>query len=255
MSMKLVVSNRRLFDLGDPPGLKERFQLTRFAHATCSEMRKLLSVSALEADWGEFSSSWNKLHCDTYMADGGRYRTRRHGVFSMDGAGIFRRMDHQPHYQAHEFNGLNGGTNRWFEPLEPFVANRSILHGILAAGRDVFRIRLRGGGKWRVEVHQMRITARGETHGKPTPEGLHRDGVDFVLIMLIAKRRVYGGVTTVADQAGNVLARFTLTDPFETLFLDDTLLKHGVSPVRAVIDDPQPSYRDVLVVTWKRLAG
>lgn len=252
--MKPIVSNRRIFDLGDPPGLEERFQLTRLAHATSGEMRELLSGSALEADWGEFSSSWNNLHRDTYMADGGRYRKRRHGVFSMDGAGMFRRMDHQPHYQAQEFNGLNGGIHRWFEPLEPFVAKRSILHGVLAAGRDVFRMRLRGEGEWRVEVHQMRITARDGTRGKPTPEGLHRDGVDYVLIMLIAKRRVYGGVTTIADETGNMLARFTLTDPFETLFLDDALLKHGVSPIWAITDDPQPSYRDVLVATWKRLS-
>ena len=104
--MKPIVSNRRIFDLGDPPGLEERFQLTRLAHATSGEMRELLSGSALEADWGEFSSNWNNLHRDTYMADGGRYRKRRHGVFSMDGAGMFRRMDHRPHYQAQEFNGL-----------------------------------------------------------------------------------------------------------------------------------------------------
>ena len=251
--MKPTVSNRRLFDLGDPPGLTERFRLMRFAHATRDEMRALVSRTAFEADWGEFSSSWKNLHRDTYMADGGRYRRRRHGVFTMDGAGMFKRTAHQSHYQSQEFNGLNGGIHRWFEPLEPFVANRSILHGVLAAGRDVFRMRLRGEGEWRVEVHQMRITARGDTLGKPTPEGLHRDGVDFVLIMLIAKRGAYGGVTTISDLGEHTLARFTLTDPLETLFLDDSVLKHGVSPIWAVTEDPQPSYRDVLVVTWKRL--
>ena len=252
--MKPIVSNRRLLDLGNPPSIKQRFEVMRFAHATRDEMRELLSGTPLEADWGEFSSSWNNLHRDTYMADGGGYRKRRHGIFSMDGAGMFRRTAHQPHYQAQEFNRLNGGIHRWFEPLEPFVAKRSILHGVLAAGRDVIRMRPRGEGEWRVEVHQMRITARGDAVGKPTPEGLHRDGVDYVLIMLIAKRGVYGGVSTIADLDQNTLARFTLTDPFETLFLDDSVLEHGVSPIWSVRNDLQPSYRDILVVTWKRLA-
>lgn len=253
--MKPIVSNRRLFDLSNPPGLTERFNLMRFAHATRCQMRELLLGTALEADWGEFTSSWNSLHSDAYMADGGRYRKRRHGVFSMDGAGVFKQIANQPHYQAQEFKGLNGGINRWFKPLEPFVAKRSILHGVLAAGRDVFRMRLRGEGEWRVEVHQMRITPRGDSPGKPTPEGLHRDGVDFVLIMLIARGGVHGGITTIADLGEQTLARITLTDPLETLFLDDSLLKHGVSPIWSVSNDIQLSYRDVLVVTWKRLGG
>ena len=74
-----------------------------------------------------------------------------------------------------------------------------LLHGVLAAGRDVLRMKHRGEGKCHVELHHMHIRARGETQGKPTPKGLHRDGADYVLIMLVVKRRIYGGVTKTID--------------------------------------------------------
>ena len=33
------------------------------------------------SDWDRFADSWNDLEVDTYMADGGRYRRRRHAVY------------------------------------------------------------------------------------------------------------------------------------------------------------------------------
>ncbi|MEM8975171.1 MAG: 2OG-Fe dioxygenase family protein [Pseudomonadota bacterium] len=226
-----------------------------FAHATHDEMFELLQESALAGGWQEFSSSWNNLKRDRYMADGGRYRDRRHGVFSIDRAGVFKQVSHQPHYQSHKFNGLNGGLNRWFDPLETFVSSSTILHSIIDAGCDVFRIWCQIEGQWRIEVHQMRINARGDAPGKPTPEGLHRDGVDYALIMLIAKAGVHGGATTICDLQERTLARLILAEPLETLFLDDRLLKHGVSPVVPVEGKLQPGYRDVLVITWKQSLG
>lgn len=33
--------------------------------------------------WGGFADSWNRLELDGHMADGGRYRRRRHATFSI----------------------------------------------------------------------------------------------------------------------------------------------------------------------------
>ncbi|HYM22101.1 MAG TPA: 2OG-Fe dioxygenase family protein, partial [Vicinamibacterales bacterium] len=77
------------------------------------------------ADWGAFADSWNDLAVDTYMADGGRYRRRRHAVFAVggDGAGgSIERLPHQPHYQSTDYNPIHGGIARWFEPITDAVA-------------------------------------------------------------------------------------------------------------------------------------
>ena len=55
---------------------------------------------------------------------------------------------------------------------------------------------------WHVEVHQFRIEARRGEAGQPTPEGMHRDGVDYVLVLLVNRRNIASGVTSVHDLAG-----------------------------------------------------
>src|SRR4051812_22192653 len=94
-----------------------------FVFAQAPQMRDALGAGL--ADWEEFARSWDDLGLDTYMADGGRYRKRRHAAFRADAAGITRKA-HQPHYQSRDYNALNGGIARWFEPaLEATVATAS----------------------------------------------------------------------------------------------------------------------------------
>ena len=56
------------------------------------------------------------------MADGGRYRKRRHAVFAVTASGIARQPA-QPHYQSRDYNTLNGGIERWFEPVTEQAAS------------------------------------------------------------------------------------------------------------------------------------
>ncbi len=216
-------------------------------------MRKLLDKSQVNADWHAFSESWNNLPQDEFMADGGRYRSRRHCVFTMDADGVLQRLEHQPHYQQRKFNAVNGGINRWFAPIEDMIADNPVMRAILDVNRAVFCADDPAPAFWRIEMHQMRIKAMGDKPGKPTPEGLHRDGVDCVFIMFMERRNIGGGITTITDCNNQPLAIFHLTEPLDALFLDDRVLKHSVSPVWAVGDTSKSAHRDALIVTWKRI--
>lgn len=77
---------------------------------------------------------------------------------------------------------------------------------------------------------------------------MHRDGVDFVLIMLVGLDNAAHGVTTIADAAGAPLVDVRLARPFEAIVLDDSRVRHGVSPIEPV-DPARPATRDALVVT------
>ena len=105
--------------------------------------------------------------------------------------------------------------------------------------------------RWHVEVHQFRIEARSGETGQPTPEGMHRDGVDYVLVLLVNRRNIASGVTSVHDLAGADAGQFTLTEPLDAALVDDARVMHGVTPVEP-LDPAQPGYRDVLVVTFRR---
>jgi hypothetical protein len=104
---------------------------------------------------------------------------------------------------------------------------------------------------WHVEVHQFRIEARRGQEGHPTPEGMHRDGVDYVLVLLVNRTNIASGVTSVHDLAGNGLGDFTLTTPLDAALVDDARVTHGVTPVEP-LDPDEPGFRDVLVVTFRR---
>jgi hypothetical protein len=223
-----------------------------FVHAEAPDMRLLLHARGL-ADWDGFAASWNDLGVDTYMADGGRYRRRRYAAFSAGGDGI-RRKAHQPHYQSRDYNLLNGGIARWFEPITPSIGAHPALLAILAASQGIFTACTPADARprnWHVEVHQFRIEARSGQPGQPTPEGLHRDGVDWVLVMLVRRQNVTSGETSIHDLQRRHLGSFTLAEPLESALVDDDRVYHGVTPVTP-IDASQPAYRDVLVATFRR---
>ena len=103
---------------------------------------------------------------------------------------------------------------------------------------------------WHIECHQFRIEARPDAAGQPTPEGVHRDGVDYVLVMLVNRTNIESGTTTVHAPNGTVLGSFTLSAPFDAALVDDARVMHGVTAVHPV-DPGRPAFRDVLVVTFR----
>ena len=221
-----------------------------FAFVPAGSMRPMLEAHGALADWDAFAASWNDLARDEHLPEGHRYRRRRHATLSARaGSDAFALEVHQPHYQALEYNPLVGGIERWFEPMRP-----EILEG--ASFRSIVGFCLRFFGPmqpvadWHIECHQFRIEARPEAAGRPTPEGVHRDGVDFVLVLLVNRVNIASGTTTVHDMDDKLLGSFTLTDPLDSALVHDTRVKHGVTEVRP-LDPSKPAYRDVLVVTLR----
>jgi hypothetical protein len=204
-----------------------------------------------QRDWSDFASSWDRLGPDLYMADGGRYRRRRHATFEARGP-VVSRKPHQPHFQSRDYNPLNGDVQRWFDPIEGQVAESPVLQAIYAAFTPLFSSldEREPDFRWHSEVHQFRIESSLAEPGRPTPEGLHRDGVDWVFVMLIARRNVEEGTTILGNANGRELGRFTLRNPGDAVLLDDRRIKHGVTPIQALQSSP-PAHRDALVVTWQ----
>jgi len=209
-----------------------------------------LSPTGLD-DWDTFAASWSDLHLDTHMADGGRYRRRRHALFAASAAGVQRRP-HGPHFQSIDYNPLNGGVERWFEPVTDEICASHSLRTILGWCHTTFQPLSPTTASWDIEVHQFRIEARENESASPTPEGLHRDGVDYVLALLVQRSNIASGTTTIHEPNGVELGSFTLAAPLDSALVEDARVLHGVTPVEAV--DPQrPAYRDVLVVTLRAI--
>jgi len=214
-----------------------------------ASMRHLLETNGTLTDWPTFAQSWERMPVDGYMADGGRYRRRRHAVYAVTRDDI-RRQPHQPHYQSRDYNPLHGGIERWFEPIEDSVAEGDSFKALLRLCAGTFGALSPRAPRWHVEAHQFRIEARADAPGNPTPEGLHRDGVDYVLVLLVRRHNVASGVTSIHSPDGSNLGTFTLAQPCDASLLDDTRVFHGVTAVEP-LDPAQPAFRDVLVVTFR----
>lgn len=231
--------------------LARALRLDGFARLSPAAVADLVGPE-VRHDWDTFAASWDDLSLDTFMGDGGRYRRRRHAGFTI-AAGHVTREPHRPHVQRREHNALNGGIERWFGPVEPWVAAHPSLHALMTRAGQVFAVAAGvsyADARWQLEMHQFRIDASPGEEGRPTPEGLHRDGVDWVVILLVARHNVAGGETTIATAAGDPIARFTLEAPIEAVLLDDRRLKHGVAPITA-LDAGAAARRDVLVLTYR----
>ncbi|WP_439594318.1 2OG-Fe dioxygenase family protein [Falsiroseomonas sp.] len=223
-----------------------------FVHLQSGATAAALPPAAL-ADFPAFAASWDGMPLDQHMADGGRYRRRRHAVLSARAGmpGLVREAD-APHWQARDHNPLNGGIQRHFEPIPRAITASAGFAGIADWARQAFDA-ADPGQDWHIEAHQFRIEAAPDAAGRPTPEGMHRDGVDWVLVLLVRRENVDEGVTEIATPDGTRLGAFTLTEPLDAVLLDDHRILHGVTPV-VPHDASRPAWRDVLVLTFRRRA-
>ena len=202
------------------------------------------------ADLVSFNPLWNDLPPDGYLKDGGRYRRRRHSCFVVD-AGTVAQVPHRAHWQPVEYNALHGGMQRWFEPMDAglftHTAWRKLLAWLAAVSNRHWPTRQPAGQPWFVEAHQFRIDTT-DGIGRPTPEGAHRDGVDLVAVFMVERVGVKGGETRVFDANGPAGQRFTLSESWSLLLLDDARVIHESTPIQPLAAG---GYRDTLVVTLR----
>jgi hypothetical protein len=196
-------------------------------------------------DLQALSPSWDRLAPDEYLKDGGRYRRRRHSCFVIEG-GVLRQSPHRAHWQSLDYNALHGGMERWFQPIEPAVVAQPVWQALLVSMAQ-WCSTLKGERAWYVEAHQFRIDTT-DGIGRPTPEGAHRDGVDFVAVMLIDRAGIKGGETRVFEATGPDGQRFTLETPGSLIFLDDARVIHESTPIQPAADT---GHRDTLVLTYR----
>jgi hypothetical protein len=200
---------------------------------------------------GALTPSWDGLPLDEHLRDGGRYRRRRHGCFvqSLDRPAL-ERAPHRAHWQPTTYNALHGGMERWFAPLDDTLAASPAWAPLLCSLGALFgEVRTPPGGRWFIEAHPFRIDTEGGV-GRPTPEGAHRDGVDFVAVLLVARVQIVGGETRVFEADGAQGVRFTLERPWSALLLDDTRVIHETTPIQPA-GAPRAGHRDTLVLTYR----
>jgi len=205
-------------------------------------------MSLSSADMSALHAFWGDLPPDPHLKDGGRYRRRRHGSFVVNGSTVTQ-APHRAHWQPLSYNALHGGMLRWFEPMDPAMVAMPAWQRLLV-GLGEATSALKGAQTWYVEAHPFRIDTT-DGIGRPTPEGAHRDGVDLVAVFVLGRHNIKGGESRVFEANGPAGQRFTLTQPWSLLLLDDERTIHETTPIQP--ENPNElGWRDTLVITLRK---
>jgi hypothetical protein len=205
-------------------------------------------LNAPQSDFQAFHQSWDDLPADNFLSDGGHYRFRRYSVFNWSMSdNSLNLLPHEPHFQSTYRNNMNGGINRKYEAFKQSTIENPLLKNIIQF--VVGNISFGGEKTWRIQAHQFRIQANADEAGQPTPEGIHRDGADFILIMVLNRHNITGGVNHIYDDAKRLLFGGILENTGDAVLIDDRKVWHGVSEVYPA-DENKNAHRDVLVLTF-----
>jgi len=188
--------------------------------------------------------TFDSLVKDPYMPNEFGIRKRRFGRFHWVRGGQLIPLMGTTFVQSAELNRIAGGIHREFAPLEKLFQDSPFLSRLI----ECLANRIDGSSKeWEVNVHQFRV----ETHGAPAsaaPEGIHRDGHDFVAIISINRENIEGGLNRIYDDQKKLLLETLLSQPLDTLLIYDRKTFHDITPFQARHDSV--GYRDTLVIDF-----
>ena len=199
------------------------------------------------------ASAWNTLETDNYLRNGARFRERRYGLYRyIPAERDLRLLAHRPYFQSETANAYAGGIHRVVAPLTKSSLCNPLLDALIELDYAQFPLAAELGREpWQVACHQFRIIATAQEPGEPTPEGIHRDEIDFGAIHLVSRTNADGGYSRIYNNAREQVAEFRLESRLDTMFWADRDVLHSVTPITA-IDPARRAVRDILILGYKR---
>lgn len=202
------------------------------------------------------AGDWEDLEVDRYLRNGATFRERRYDRFRyVPTADTIALRPHRPYFQSLDVNDYGGGIQRDVAPLTRSTLDNPLLKSLIRFNFAQFPVSEELLEQpWDVQCHQFRIIGTAAELGEPTPEGPHRDEVDFGAIHLMSRLNVAGGNSQVYSNDKELLAEFCLSSAMDTMYWADQKILHAVTPITAVNDSTR-AVRDVLILGYKCCPG
>ncbi|MBD2180883.1 2OG-Fe dioxygenase family protein [Aerosakkonema funiforme] len=191
-----------------------------------------------------FKPFFRELPVDPFIK--GKYRFRRLSRFKVVGNELIK----QPHgylFQSKQYNPLVGDVKREFAELDDALGELDGFKKLVLEFRNYCKL----SSGVEIGVHQIRTTCSPNNFGNPAPEGIHRDGCEFIGIFSVDRENISGGETHlyVAKKEKPVFKK--VLRPGELLLLNDRDFFHFTTPIKPTTVGE--GTRDVFVVTYPSL--
>lgn len=190
-----------------------------------------LNISSLQ-------TLFHNIPKDPYIQEGYRYKSLARCRVKEN---IIEKQPHAPLYQDKTINPVNGGLVRVY----PEIDNLNFAKEAILLFANTFKIDY----SYEILVQAQRTKCNNKSEGITTPEGFHRDDIDFLAILCVNRYNILGSETQLKDYQGNVVFKKVL-DPGEILLIDDSKLLHYTSPItlkNSTLD--HFGFRDVLILS------
>ncbi|MEU4445205.1 2OG-Fe dioxygenase family protein [Actinosynnema sp. NPDC050801] len=192
----------------------------------------------------EILDSYDRCPVDEYMGNGTRFkRFSQYRLHHDEVEGWrFELLEHRDYTTFTKFNPVAGGIKRKYLPIEVDFTP------LIRVGMEGFG--LDESEDWQINVHQNRTRAEGDRVGPLTPEGVHHDGHEFVMIAVLRRNNVGGGKTRLWQPGADAPFWDGTLEPGQAVLLDDRALQHDVTDVTSA--DGGPGHRDIVIVAFSR---
>ena len=210
--------------------VRNELETTGFCRLRANELR---ITDELFEGWLSLSIDFSDLPSDDYLPGGGKYRFRRYGRLSFSPAsGELSRLPREDYYQSRDINQVTGGYVRKFAPLLDSTCENPFLQELIRFDFSQFPLdAAMKAGEWEVHAHLIRVTANESELGQPTPEGIHRDGAEYVTVHLAELVNAGGGDVSIYDDDRNLLSTFRLEQVMDCYLFHDASLWHAAAPI------------------------
>lgn len=195
-------------------------------------------VNALKLE--DIKPFFRTLPVDPYIK--GNYRSRRLSRFTISNDELIK-LPHGYLYQSKSYNPLLGDIKREFAELDEELIKLDSFRKMVLAFSDSCKLHPEA----EIGIHQIRTTCSPNNYGNPAPEGIHRDGTDFIGIFAVDRDNIQGGETHLyLERKAKPVFRKVL-NPGELLLVNDHEFLHFTTPVKPQLE--QQGTRDVFVLT------
>lgn len=208
---------------------------TELEYAFLFTLRKVNSITT-----EGFKPFFDNLPVDPYIK--GNYRLRRLSRFIVSGDKLIK-LPHGYLFQSKDYNPLVGDIKREFTELEDALIELDIFKNLVLAFSDSCKLHPEA----EIGVHQIRTTCTPDNFGNPAPEGIHRDGTDFIGIFSVDRDNIQGGETHLYTAKKEKPVFNKILNPGELLLINDHKFFHYTTPIKPISDGI--GTRDVFVLT------
>lgn len=204
----------------------------------------MFTVCQVNLHFDGFKQFFNDLPVDPYVK--GKYRFRRLSRFTAAGNELVK-LPHGYLFQSKEYNPLVGDIKREFAEIDDALTQLDDFKKLVFAFIDACKLHPES----EIGVHQIRTTCSLNNFGNPAPEGIHRDGTDFIGIFCVNRENIQGGETHLYVEKKEKPVFKKILNPGELLLVNDREFFHFTTPIKPTSD--AQGVRDVFVLTCPSL--